>query len=68
MEFNLGDRIKKLEDLHEGDGYFIDNELHQLMFKDENRYVFHTMLGTYVANKAMMEQHMIAGIFTLKVS
>ena len=68
MDFNLGDRIKKLEDLREGDGYFIDNELHQLVLKEENRYVFQTMLGTYVANKAMMEQHMRAGIFTLKIS
>lgn len=68
MDFSLGDRIKNLEDLQEGDGYFIDFELHQLVLKEENRYVFQTILGTYVANKAMMEQHMRAGIFTLKVS
>lgn len=66
MNFYRSERLQKLSELTVGDGYFIDNELQQLISKEETKYVFSGMYGTYVANRPMMETHLKEGIFTVK--
>lgn len=61
-EIFLDEPITKISQLVEGKEYVFDNELYQLIEIKDNRFVFVTMYGTYVANKAMMEQHIKYGV------
>lgn len=65
-EFILDKKITKIEDLQEGVMYVFDNEINQLVEIKPNRFVFMTMCGTYVANRAAIENHLKTGIFTIK--
>lgn len=65
-EILLDKKITKIGQLKEGIAYVFDNEINVLVEMKPNRFVFTTMCGTYVANKAMIEKHIKEGVFTIK--
>lgn len=66
MRVLLGKQIKSEKDMKIGQEYWIDNEIHVLTARDNNRYEFATMYGTYIANRVMIDSHIKEGIFLIK--